>query len=90
MGIKINLHATHRSHADGLAVVETEGNTVGDCLDDLIAQYPRLKEKLFDSNGKLRNTIDIYLNLESTYPEELKKRVKPGDEIHLTILLAGG
>jgi adenylyltransferase/sulfurtransferase len=90
MGVKINLHATHRSHADGLEIVETEGNTVGDCLDDLIAQYPGLKEKLFDTNGKLRNTIDIYLNMESAYHNELKKMVKPGDEIHLTILLAGG
>ena len=90
MGVKINLHATHRSYADGLEVVETKGNTVGDCLEDLIGQYPDLKEKLFDTNGKLRNTIDIYLNMESTYPDELKKKVKPGDEIHLTILLAGG
>ena len=90
MGVKVNLHKTHRSYADGLEVVETEGNTVGDCLDDLIAKYPGLKEKLFDINGKLLNTIDIYLNMESTYPDELKKMVKPGDEIHLTILLAGG
>jgi molybdopterin converting factor small subunit len=90
MSVKINLHKTHRSYADGLEVVETQGNTVGECLDDLIAQYPELKEKLFDTKGKLRNTIEIYLNMESAYPDELKKKVKPGDEIHLTILLAGG
>jgi len=90
MGVKINLHQSHRSYADGLEVVETEGGTVGDCLNDLIAQYPGLKEKLFDTKGKLRNTIEIYLNMETTYPDELKKRVKPGDEIYLTILLAGG
>ena len=90
MGVKINLHQSHRSYADGLEVVETAGSTVGDCLNDLIAQYPGLKEKLFDTKGKLRNTIEIYLNMESTYPDELKKKVKPGDEIYLTILLAGG
>ena len=90
MSVKINLHKTHRSYADGLEVVETQGNTVGECLDDLIAQHPGLKEKLFDTKGKLRNTIEIYLNMETAYPDELKKKVKPGDEIHLTILLAGG
>jgi molybdopterin converting factor small subunit len=90
MSVKINLHKTHRSYADGLEVVETQGNTVGECLDDLIAQYPELKEKLFDTKGKLLNTIEVYLNMESAYPDELKKKVKPGDEIHLTILLAGG
>jgi len=90
MGVKINLHQTHRSYAGGLEVVETEGSTVGDCLNDLIAQYPGLKEKLFDTKGKLRNTIEIYLNMESAYPDELKKKVESGDEIYLTILLAGG
>ena len=90
MGVMINLHKTLRSYADGLEVIETEGNTVGDCLDDLIAKYPGLKEKLFDAKGKLRNIIEVYLNMESTYPDELKKKVKPGDEIYLTILLAGG
>ena len=90
MGININLHKTHRPYAGGFEVVETEGGTVGDCLDDLIMQYPGLKEKLFDAKGKLLNTIEIYLNLESTYPDELKKVVKTGDEITLTILLAGG
>lgn len=90
MAVKINLHESHRSDAGGLDVVETEGNTVGDCINDLIAQYPGLKEKLFDTKGKLRNTIEIYLNMETAYPDELKKKVKPGDEIFLTILLAGG
>ena len=90
MSVMINLHKTHRSFADGLEVVETEGSTVGDCLNDLIVQYPGLKEKLFDAKGKLLNTIEIYLNMESAYPDELKKSVKPGDKIHLTILLAGG
>lgn len=90
MGVMINLHQTHRAHADGLEVVETEGNTVGECIDDLIVRYPGLKEKLFDGKGRLLNTIEIYLNMESAYPDELKKAVNAGDEIHLTILLAGG
>jgi hypothetical protein len=47
-------------------------------------------EQIFDPKGKLRNTMEIYLNMESTYPDELKKAVNSGDEIHLTILLAGG
>ena len=90
MGIKIYLHPTLRSYAGGLDVLEAEGDTVGDCLGNLIALYPGLKEKLFDNKSNLRNTIEIYLNMESAYPDELKKKVKPGDEIHLTILLAGG
>jgi hypothetical protein len=30
------------------------------------------------------------MNLQSAYPNELAKPVKDGDEIHVTLLLAGG
>jgi hypothetical protein len=38
----------------------------------------------------LRSIIEIYVNHESAYPDELKKTVRDGDEIHLTFMLAGG
>ena len=90
MAININLHKTHREHADGREVVTVSGNTVGACIDDLVRQYPGLKEKLFDSKGKLRHFLEIYLNNESAYPDEMKRATKDGDEIHIVILLAGG
>ena len=36
------------------------------------------------------NIVEVYVNLESAYPDELAKQVKDGDEIHLTYMLAGG
>jgi hypothetical protein len=30
------------------------------------------------------------VNMESTYPEELAKPVRDGDEIHITLMLSGG
>lgn len=90
MTVKINLHKTHREFTDGQEIVEVEGNTVGACIEDLVERYPGLKEKLFDKKGILRNFIEIYLNMESAYPDELKRSTKDGDEIHIVILLAGG
>jgi molybdopterin converting factor small subunit len=87
--ITIHLHRTHRQHTDGLETVQVEGATVGECLESLIHTYPAMRDALFEGT-KLRNTIEIYLNLESTYPEELRKATKDGDEIHVTVLLAGG
>jgi hypothetical protein len=49
-----------------------------------------MKDVLFDKKGKLRNIVEIYVNHESAYPDELKKTVRDGDEIHLTFMLAGG
>lgn len=90
MSVKVNIHRTHRIHTDGLEMVEVEGQTVGDCLDHLIEQYPGMREGLFDKRGKLLNVVEVYVNNESAYPEELAKPVQDGDEIHLILMLAGG
>ncbi len=90
MSVKIHLHATHRSYVGGLDEVEVEGQSVGECIGQLVAQYPDMEKAIFDKKGKLKNIIEIYLNQESTYPEELAKPVKDGDEIFIIVILAGG
>ncbi len=90
MGIKVVVHQTHRIHTDGLEMVEVEGTVVGECLDNLVERFPGIRNVLFDQNDKLLNYVEIYLNQESTYPEELAKPVKDGDEIHIIVMLAGG
>ena len=90
MGIKVHIHKTHRQFTDGLDVVEVEGNTVGNCLEHLVKQFPGIEKELFDKKRNLRNVVEVYLNLESAYPDELARPVKDGDEIHLTLILAGG
>ena len=90
MAISVNIHKTHRQFTNGLAVVEVEGRTVGDCLKELVGKFPSMKQALFDKKGRLLNVIEIYVNMASTYPEELAKRVKDGDEIQILVMLAGG
>ena len=90
MSIKINIHKTHRQFTNGLDIIEVDGNTVGACLDNLIGQFPGMKKALFNKKGKLMNVIEIYVNLKSAYPDELKKSVNNGDEIHIAVMLAGG
>ncbi len=90
MSIKVNVHKTHRQYTRGLDVVEVEGNTVGDCIDHLVKQFPGMKEGLFDKKGKLLNVVEIYVNQKSAYPDEMAKPVKDGDEIHVILMLAGG
>jgi len=73
-----------------LDIVEVEGNNVGNCLDDLIRRFPGMANALFDKKAKLLNAVEIYINQKSAYPDELVKPVKGGDDIHLTLMLAGG
>jgi molybdopterin converting factor small subunit len=90
MSAKIHLHLTLRQHANGQEIVEAQGKTVGECLKDLVGKFPDLEPSIFDKKGKLNHAVEIYLNLQSAYPNELAKPVKDGDEIHVTLMLAGG
>jgi molybdopterin converting factor small subunit len=90
MSVNIHIHTTHRPFTNGLEVVSVEGSTVGECLNQLIKQFPGMEKALFAKKDKLLNNVEIYLNHSSAYPNELVKPVKDGDEIHLVIMLTGG
>ena len=90
MSITVNIHQALRQITNNQATVEVAGTTVGECLADLVQQFPDVKGKLFGKNGKLLNYIDIYVNAESSYPEELAKPVKDGDKLSITLMIAGG
>jgi len=90
MAVKVYIHKTHRQYTNGLEVVEVKGNTVGDCLNHLVQQFPAMEKALFVKKDKLHNIVEIYVNHTTAYPNELVKPVKEGDEIHLVMMLAGG
>ena len=71
-------------------VVETSGSTVGECIGQLIARFPPLRELIFYKDGQLQTFIEIYVNRKAAYPYELRRKVQDGDDIHLAITIAGG
>ena len=90
MAIQVHVHKTHQQYTNNQEMVEAEGKNVGECLDNLIKTYPGLKDALFNKKGKLHGYVEIYVNRETAYPDELAKTLKDGDEIHITYMLAGG
>jgi molybdopterin converting factor small subunit len=90
MAVQVHIHATHRQFTNGKELVATEGNTVGECLNHLIKQFPGMEKALFAKKDKLLNILEVYVNHATAYPNELAKPVKDGDEIHLVLMLAGG
>jgi hypothetical protein len=49
-----------------------------------------MEESIYGKKGGLNPLLEIYVNAESAYPDELAKRVEDGDAIHITLLLSGG
>ena len=90
MSITVNIHQALRHLINNQATAEVNGTTVGECLAALVKQFPGIKTKLFNKKGKLLNYVDIYVNLESSYPEELAKPVMDGDKLSITLMIAGG
>ncbi|MBA7658799.1 Sulfur carrier protein CysO [subsurface metagenome] len=90
MSVKVNLHRSLASLTNGQAVVEVNGDTVGQCLEQLATRFPRLKKKLFEKDGALSRILEIYVNGESAYPDELATAVKDGDELDTVVLISGG
>lgn len=90
VSVKINVRYFLPHLTDDQDIIEVSGNTIGQCFEQLITQFPKAKRWLFGKDGNISNFIDIYLNLESTYPDELTTPVKDGDEIQIVMKLSGG
>jgi molybdopterin converting factor small subunit len=90
MSVRMYLHPDMWDLADNNEIVEVAGQTVGECLDKLIVRYPGLKDLIFYKDGSLQTFIEIFVNRRVAYHNELEWVVEDGDEIHLSMTIAGG
>ena len=75
----------------GTDVVEVNGvATFREILGKLDIKFPGLKDEMYDEKGELNSIIDVYVNGESVYPNELSAPVKDGDVVSITMLYEGG
>jgi hypothetical protein len=70
--------------------VRVEGETVGECLDDLITKHPGAESLLFDSRGKLLKRVYVFVNAEGMFKADLAEPVTGKDELILAVLATGG
>jgi molybdopterin converting factor small subunit len=70
--------------------ITVEGNTVGQCLDDLIRQYPDIENLVLDKQHKQRKEISVYVNMESLHKIEFSRPVKGNDILVLAVMISGG
>jgi sulfur-carrier protein len=79
-----------RPHTGGLDRVEAAGSTVGEVLTELGAQYPALRERLFDGD-ELRRFVNVYVNDEDIrYLDDLATPVAAGEDVSIIPAVAGG
>jgi molybdopterin converting factor small subunit len=70
--------------------VTVAGATIGECLGDLINQFPGADKWLFDERGQLLEDVFVYINAESARKAALSDPINNGDELIIAMLLIGG
>jgi len=80
-----------RAYAGGQDVAQAAGNTVGELLEDLTAQYADLRKHLYSDDGQLRRFVNVYLNEDDIrYLQKEDTPVSDGDTISIVPSVAGG
>jgi adenylyltransferase/sulfurtransferase len=91
MPVAIRIPTPLRSFAGGKSSYETNAETVGDALDQLINAFEKLKPHLFQDDGSLRHFVNVYVNERDVRDlEHAATPVEDGDEISIVPSIAGG
>ncbi|MEK7880317.1 MAG: ubiquitin-like small modifier protein 1 [Deltaproteobacteria bacterium] len=91
MAVKVRIPTPLRKLTNGLDEVSVNGATVSAVLEDLERQYPGIKERICEGDGKLRKFVNLYLNDEDIrFKENLSTTVKESDELSIVPAIAGG
>ncbi|MFH0917043.1 MAG: hypothetical protein V1912_11455 [bacterium] len=70
--------------------IRVDGETVGECLDDLVSRYPGVEKLIFDANGELFKQVYVYVNAEGLHKADFGRAVSDKDELILAVLATGG
>jgi len=90
LSIKVNIPHFLQGYTGNVKATGVKGSTIGECLEALVRQFPKLKKELFDRDGNLRSYLTIWVNKEGTNSTELTVSLKEGDELDILPVIIGG
>jgi hypothetical protein len=91
--VDVDIHITHdlQAHLNLPDTLTVQGNTVGDCLEQLFLRFPQLRGWFDDQDGLLRKFI--LLNHDVTLaptPINFARQLRSGDRLTIMAVYAGG
>lgn len=91
MTVSVRLPTVLRSAAGGQAIVEADGETIGEVFTSIIAAHPGLGDQLLTTDGELHRHLNVFLNDDDIrYLGRLDAKVSPSDTVTLMPAVAGG
>jgi molybdopterin converting factor small subunit len=86
--MKVRIPTPLRSYTDQQKVVEGEGATVSEVLDDLDRRFPGIRFRMVDEQNRLRQHVNVWIGQDPV--TDLAAPVTAADEITIMQALSGG
>jgi len=86
--VKVRIPTPLRSYTNQQAVVGADGATVSEVLDDLDRQFPGIRFRMVDEQGRLRQHMKIWIGEDAV--KDLASPVGEADELTIMQALSGG
>ena len=86
--IRVAIPSQLIAYTGGATRVEAEGATVGDVMDNLDLQFPGLKFRVIDEQGRIRRHMRIFVGRDEA--RAISVPVREGGEVLLFGALSGG
>ena len=91
MSVSVRIPTPLRKLTQNQELVDGQGDTIRDILDNLEKNYPGLKERVCDEQGSVRRFVNIFVNDEDIrFLQDTATAVKAGDEVSIVPAIAGG
>ena len=86
--MRVRIPTPLRSYTSQQSWVEAAGASVADVLADLDRQFPGLRFRVVDEQGRLRRHVNVYVNQHRT--RDLSTSLSHDDELTIMQALSGG
>ncbi len=91
MTVKVLVPTPLQKFTDNQATIECSASNVGELIDALEGNFPGIKSRLCDEEGKPRRFLNFYVNTEDIrFLEGTNTSLKDGDEVSIVPAVAGG
>ncbi len=91
MPVKVRIPTPLQKLTAEKAEIEIKAANIKELLVQLEKNYPGMKDRLCDEQGKIRRFVNLYLNEEDIrFLKQEETLLKDGDEISIVPAIAGG
>ena len=91
MPIQVRIPVQLRALTGGREVVTAGGGSVLQLIEDIDQQFPGVKDRICEADGKVRRFVNIFVNEEDIrFLENLQTPISEKDEVSIIPAIAGG